>query len=167
MADNQTFGRGKKISGRTKKTGIQSEKVLVSKGKTVLTDSDLEPGLTDKINKKTGEVLPAKSDNLLGMSNARKAGSNGRVLVMDDDDVIRDMARIALKKLGYKVEAACNSEEAIELYKKSMDAGNPFDVVILDFTIPGGIGAKQTIKKLLKIEEFFNIEFITENYFNQ
>ena len=76
----------------------------------------------------------------------------GRVLVMDDEDMIREITGELLKNLGYKVEFAKNGNEAIDLYKESQNLGKPFDVAILDLTVPGGMGGKETIDELLAID---------------
>ncbi|MDO8142469.1 MAG: response regulator [Candidatus Brocadiales bacterium] len=76
----------------------------------------------------------------------------GRILVMDDEAFVRDVAGRMLTKLGYEVDFAKNGAEAIGLYKKSKDSGQPFDAVIIDLTIPGGMGGKETIQKLLEID---------------
>ena len=75
-----------------------------------------------------------------------------KILVMDDDDIIRDVAGKMLTKLGYEVDFARDGSEAIELYKKSKNSGRPFDVVIIDLTIPGGMGGRETMQKLLEID---------------
>ncbi len=74
-----------------------------------------------------------------------------RILVMDDEKSIRKLSSERLSRLGYESELAKDGAEAIELYKKSMDSGQPFDAVILDLTIKGGMGGKTAIKALLKI----------------
>jgi CheY-like chemotaxis protein len=74
----------------------------------------------------------------------------GRVLVMDDEEIIRDAAGLILKTAGYEVEVAVDGNEALERYRNAVEAGRPFGVVILDVTIPGGIGGKETIKRLLE-----------------
>jgi DNA-binding NtrC family response regulator len=66
---------------------------------------------------------------------------------MDDEDSIRDMVGDILSLHGYMVDFARNGEEAISLYQE-----NVYDVVILDLTIPGGMGGKETIRELLKID---------------
>jgi CheY-like chemotaxis protein len=77
----------------------------------------------------------------------------GRILVMDDEEKVLDVAGRMLKHIGYdEVEFAKDGAEAIKLYKKARKSGNPFDAVIMDLTIPGGLGGKQTIKKLLEID---------------
>ena len=63
-------------------------------------------------------------------------------------EVVGDM----LKYLGYEVAFARNGNEAIEFYKRAKAAGHPFDVVIMDLTIAGGMGGKEAIKKLIEID---------------
>lgn len=75
----------------------------------------------------------------------------GKILVMDDEEMIRLVARTMLKRIGYEVEFATDGSEAIEMYKKAKEFGHPFDAVIIDLTIPGGMGGKEAIKKLLEI----------------
>ncbi|MFQ5633010.1 MAG: ATP-binding protein, partial [bacterium] len=76
----------------------------------------------------------------------------GNVLVMDDDGTVRIIAGKILKKLGYVVSLVCNGEEAIQSYCKTLEAGAPYDVVILDLTIPGEEGGEKTLEKLLEID---------------
>jgi PAS domain S-box-containing protein len=75
----------------------------------------------------------------------------GRVLIMDDEDMLREVAGLMLKELGYEVDFARDGEEAIESFKKALESFRPFDAVIMDLTVPGGKGGKETIKELLKI----------------
>ena len=75
-----------------------------------------------------------------------------KILVMDDDTQIRNILERMLKVSGYRVELAQNGKEAITLYKASMESGDTFDAVILDLIIPKGIGGKQTIQRLRKID---------------
>jgi PAS domain S-box-containing protein len=76
----------------------------------------------------------------------------GRILVMDDEDVVREVVGDLLSILGYEVEFAKDGDEVIGLYKKAVKSGQPFDAVIMDLTVPGGMGGKESIKKLLKID---------------
>jgi len=57
-----------------------------------------------------------------------------------------------LKRLGYEAELARDGAEAIRRYTTATESGNPFAVVIMDLTIPGGMGGKETIKRLLEID---------------
>ena len=76
----------------------------------------------------------------------------GKILFMDDEDFIRDLAKSILTHLGYTVTFAKNGEEAIDEYTKALKQGNPFDAVILDLTIPEGMGGKKCIRKLKEID---------------
>jgi CheY-like chemotaxis protein len=71
--------------------------------------------------------------------------SKGKVLLMDDEQIILDVTQEVLKFLGYEVMFACNGQAAIELYKKEKKAGAPFDLVILDLSVPEGMGGKEAI----------------------
>lgn len=79
-------------------------------------------------------------------------GSGERILVMDDDENIRFLLSEILTSYGYMTESACDGAQAIELYKRAHESANQFDLVILDLTIPAGIGGKETIKELIKID---------------
>jgi PAS domain S-box-containing protein len=79
-------------------------------------------------------------------------GGRGRILVMDDEEMIRDLLHNGLSEVGYEIELAADGTEAIEKYAEAEKSGEQFDAVILDLTIPGGMGGKETIKKLLKID---------------
>lgn len=76
----------------------------------------------------------------------------GRVLVMDDDEIVGEVASSMLEEMGYQPEIALDGSKAIELYNHNLETGHPFDVVLMDLTIPGGMGGGETIKKLLEID---------------
>lgn len=77
---------------------------------------------------------------------------NKKILVMDDEEMLRDISRHLLEALGYEVQVACDGEEAVQKYSKAQLAGVPFGAVILDLTIKGsGMGGKETIKCLKKL----------------
>ena len=75
-----------------------------------------------------------------------------RILVMDDETDIRNLVGEVLTHFGHNVEFASDGAAAIELYRSAVDSGKPFDVVIMDLTIPGGVGGKEAIKELLEID---------------
>jgi CheY-like chemotaxis protein len=76
----------------------------------------------------------------------------GKVLIMDDDELVRDSLGQMLVSIGYIVEFAGDGKEAIDIYKNAMASQCPFDALIMDLTIPGGMGGKQAIKELTKID---------------
>lgn len=78
--------------------------------------------------------------------------SKGRVLLMDDEQIILDVTLEVLKFLGYDVAFARDGEEAIRLYAGEKAAGSPFDIVILDLSIPDGMGGREAITRLIEID---------------
>ena len=80
------------------------------------------------------------------------AGLKGRILLMDDEEIIRETASEALKEIGYQTDLALNGEEAVKLYQKASENDKPYDLVIMDLTIPGGMGGKETIKILTEYD---------------
>lgn len=82
---------------------------------------------------------------------------NGTVLLMDDEETVREVASEMLGYLGYSVECASDGEKALSLYKKRLDAGKAFDVVITDLTIPGGMGGKETTRRLHEIDPLVRV----------
>jgi CheY-like chemotaxis protein len=76
----------------------------------------------------------------------------GKILVMDDEKLIRDISGEMLRSLGYEVEFAGNGTEALEMYGKAFGTEKPFDAVIMDLTIPGRMGGKEAIQHLLVLD---------------
>lgn len=85
-------------------------------------------------------------------TSAEEEQPNGRVLIMDDEIHLREILRDLLEYLNYEVEEARNGEEALELYQKAKTEGRRVDAVVLDLTIPNGMGGKETIKRLIEID---------------
>jgi len=77
---------------------------------------------------------------------------SGRILVMDDEEAVRETIGEILEHLGYRVDYACDGGEAVEKYCKAKKAKKPFDAVIMDLTIPAGMSGKEAIQQLLKID---------------
>ena len=71
------------------------------------------------------------------------------ILVMDDEETVRDIASAMLKILGYSATTCSNGEEAVELYCKAKESGTPYLTVIMDLTIQGGMGGKDAAEKIL------------------
>ncbi len=77
---------------------------------------------------------------------------HGRVLVMDDDDPVRNLVGLTLRGMGHTVELAENGEKAIALFKRAKTLGNPFELVVLDLTVRGGMGGLEAVRVLLEID---------------
>lgn len=97
--------------------------------------------------------LPASDEEIDRNLYSGSAGftGTGKILVMDDEDFIRDISLEMLKLLGYSAEEAADGEEALALLASAEEDGKPFDGVILDLTIPGGMGGRETLSGIRKL----------------
>ncbi|MBU8909872.1 MAG: response regulator, partial [Desulfobacterales bacterium] len=82
----------------------------------------------------------------------QSATSKGKILLMDDEKMIRSFMDQMLSRSGYDVETCVEGKKAVEIYKKAMESKEPFDVVILDLSNKFGMGGKETMKRLLEID---------------
>jgi PAS domain S-box-containing protein len=77
---------------------------------------------------------------------------NGRALLVDDEEVVREVGSNMLRELGLEVDAVADGTQALELYARAHKNGTPHEVVILDLTIPGGVGAKDALTRLRELD---------------
>lgn len=100
--------------------------------------------------------LPAGGSAVQTTSRSRTDGPipvrKGRILIMDDEERVRDSVGEMLAELGHSVEFSTDGVSAIEQYRAAQAAGSPFSVVILDATIRGGMGGEETVRQLKKID---------------
>ncbi len=110
----------------------------------IVADSRVGAGATFSI------YLPASSGKESAPQEVRQElmEGHGKILIMDDEPMVRKSAALMLSSLGYEVEAARDGEEAIDLYRHAMESSLPFDAVIMDLTIPGGMGGKEAVQKI-------------------
>jgi PAS domain S-box-containing protein len=76
---------------------------------------------------------------------------NQRVLIMDDEAHITSLLEKMLTELGYRVVTTARGEEAIEAAREGVEKGTPFDLAIMDLTVPGGMGGAETMKRIHEI----------------
>jgi two-component system, cell cycle sensor histidine kinase and response regulator CckA len=81
--------------------------------------------------------------------NSKEAGS---ILVMDDEQLVRDIASSMLRHLGYDVTTCTKGEEALQLYKGAMESGKPFMAVIMDLVIQGGMGGVEAARVIRRYD---------------
>jgi CheY-like chemotaxis protein len=134
-----------------------------------LTDPTTETVSTEMTkSKQTEEALPVTEEEYrLVVENANdpifeepsgksemgsKKSKLKRVLLMDDEEMLRFLAKQMLTRLGYEAELAKNGDEAIELYKTAASSSEPFDAVILDMTVPNGMGGQEAVLALLDMD---------------
>jgi PAS domain S-box-containing protein len=129
--------------------GLASSYSIIQKhGGHIAVESELGLGTTFSI------YLPASRDAKITEKPDKvqiQMGS-GRILLMDDEEEVRNTTGDVLKRLGYTVEFADDGIRAIELYQAALRKGEHFDAVIMDLTVPGGMGGKEALTKLLDID---------------
>ncbi len=125
-----------------------SYSIIRKHGGHILAKSQLGKGTVFVIFLPAAKVLKAPKMT----DEARLLSGTGRVLIMDDEEDVRQTTGDVLKRLGYSVEFAADGAQAIELYQKARETGTPFDAVIMDLTVPGGMGGREALEKLLVID---------------
>jgi signal transduction histidine kinase/ActR/RegA family two-component response regulator len=137
----------------TKETGTgiglaTSYSIVRKHGGAMTVESDVGVGSTFRF------YLPAslRMPDVPQETDERDFFGTGRILVMDDDDLIRDLAGELLTMLGCEVAFAKDGDEAVRVYRESLISEHPFNAVIMDLTIPGGMGGKDTMAKLRGID---------------
>jgi len=110
-----------------------------------VSDVDLEQLLS--LHRKSGKLATVTAVR----PPARVTMGKGRLLLMVDES-IRDISGSILENLGYRVSLAGDGGEALQLYMEALDTGSPFDAVIMDLSVPGGMGGMEAVRRLLAID---------------
>jgi PAS domain S-box-containing protein len=128
---------------------------------TITVDSRQDKGTTFHV------YLPASENTMTveeSQSFVREQGA-GRILVMDDEEAIRETTQEMLESLGYEVVCADDGREALSKYQSARSEGRTFDAVIMDLTVPGGMGGKEGIQRLRE-EDPKVMAFVSSGYSN-
>lgn len=97
--------------------------------------------------------LPAADHAPLPARHATDAHTrHGDILLMDDEAAVRKVGAALLQQLGYRVTLAVDGADAIACYTEAMQRGQPFDLVILDVTVPGAMGGKECMERLHELD---------------
>jgi CheY-like chemotaxis protein len=115
-------------------------------GGIITVESQVEIGTTFSI------CLPASEKVILEKEEDKLITGKGKILVMDDEAPLKKMLAKILAQLGYESEFAKDGVEALRMVKEAKNVKESYDAVILDLTIPGGMGGKEAIKKLIEID---------------
>lgn len=114
-------------------------------------EAESEPGLGTVFSIWLPAAAPAVDPQAPSRTGSRSP-FQARVLFMDDEPAIRTMAGIFMERLGFACEAAADGAEAVRLYERAMAAGRRFEVVIMDLTVPGGMGGREAMERLLQMD---------------
>lgn len=122
--------------------------IVRSHGGAIVVHSEEDRGTTMTV------FLPAVDDDRTAVPPAADGAvrGHGRLLIMDDDEAVRSAAAELLETIGYDVETAADGAEAVELYRSALDRNHRFDAVVLDLTVPEGVGGRETMSRLLEID---------------
>lgn len=120
--------------------------IIQKHGGHITVESQLGVGTTFHV------YLPASDKIVAKKEEVKLIKGQGRILVMDDEAALQKLVGRMLKNLGYESEFAKDGAETIQMVKEAKEAEKPYDAVILDLTIPGKMGGKEAIKKLLEID---------------
>lgn len=115
----------------------------------VTVDSQLGRGSTFSV------FLPASGKKMAREAKAPKKviiHGTGRVLIMDDEETVRNTLSSMLEFMGYEPELTEDGKEAVDIYQQAMAEGRSFAAVILDLTVPGGMGGQEAIRELLALD---------------
>jgi|TARA_Y100000310_G_C20688689_1_gene820760 PAS domain S-box-containing protein len=93
-----------------------------------------------------GTALPTSAEETVPVM------GQGKILLMDDDSSIRELATQMLTRLGYRITTSADGAETVRIFKDALDAGDDFDAVILDLTIPGGMGGGDALLHLRQLQ---------------
>jgi CheY-like chemotaxis protein len=98
--------------------------------------------------------LPASEKNTPAKAkvNAAVLCGSGRILILDDEEIVRETIGRMITHLGYEPDFAKDGLEALEIYADAQATGRQFDAVIMDLTIPGGMGGREAMKRLLALD---------------
>ncbi|MFW6198917.1 MAG: ATP-binding protein, partial [Acidobacteriota bacterium] len=105
-------------------------------------------GATFRILLPAARASPKGSPETPTSSRSGTRSGAGRILVMDDEEAIRGLLARMLERIGYECVTTACGEETLRVYEESRTAGRPFDAVILDLTVPDGMGGKETLRRL-------------------
>ena len=118
----------------------------------VLAESEAGRGTTLFVYLPAGDAGSVDKKTETKMETEIPIFGNGRILIMDDEKTIRELGGKIVSHLGYDVEFACNGSEAVDQYKRALDAQVPYDAVILDLTVSGTMDGIETVEKLFELD---------------
>ncbi|MFT4901495.1 MAG: two-component system cell cycle sensor histidine kinase/response regulator CckA [Lentimonas sp.] len=134
--------------------GLASSFSIIQRhGGLITVESAIDKGTTFTIHLPKSKKTPEpKSTQPMEQEEKPIHRGQGRILVMDDMEAMMNVAGEILSILGYEVAFSTNGQEAIDAYKKAKEAGTPYDAVVFDLTVPGGMGGEEAAEILIKYD---------------
>ncbi len=128
--------------------GLATSYSIIDKHKgMIVAESTPGEGTTFHICLSASEKEPEKKG-----PNEEFVKGDGKILLMDDEEIVRISVSSMLGGLGYRVDTAKDGGDAVEKYRDAKESSAPYDAVILDLTVPGGMGGKDAVAKLKEID---------------
>ena len=125
--------------------------IITKHNGTITVTSELNKGTCFTIILPVADQHP-EVDEVVAEPQVVDSGVAARILILDDEELIQQMAGAMLQEMGHQVDYAAHGEEAIAMWQRARDAGNEYDVVICDLTIPGGMGGQEAAAEISRID---------------
>ena len=124
-------------------------------------DVESEPGIGTTFH----TFIPAAEHHKIKEKTIAKNNyqGSGRILIMDDEEMIQEILTDMLETMGFTTTSTSDGRETMEAFKKAIEQNNPFRAVILDLTVPGGMGGKKIVKEIRKTDKNIPV-FVVSGY---
>lgn len=119
---------------------------------TIAARSEPGEGSTFTVRLPAAPVVEPEPEEPVRTDHEADHGTRKRILVMDDDDAVRRVLVRLLTRIGHEVDEACDGGQACERYESALRSDTPFDLVIMDLTIPGGMSGKEAAQHILQLD---------------